>query len=176
MLTLPDWLAPDLRVVAIGVNPSIPAARAGFPFANPRNRFWRALNASRLVAAPVEPGVAAMDVLLVRDRIGFTDVVKRATRMEKDVATAEFRAGAEALLEKLGHWRPRVAWLQGRKPYEWLCRAAGIEAGRTWGLQPARIDAMPLFVTPNPSPANAAFSIEELVAYYNELAALIGAT
>lgn len=169
-LTLPDWLAPDLRIVSIGVNPSIPAAKAGFPFANPRNRFWPALNASRLVAAPVEPGVAAMDILLTRDRIGFTDVVKRATPMEKDVGAAEFRDGARALLAKLRHHRPRMIWLQGRKPYESLCRAAEIEAGREWGLQQERLEDVPLFVTPNPSPANAAFSLDTLVDYYNALA------
>src|SRR5690606_25773480 len=100
-MSLPDWLAPGLRVVSIGINPSLPSAHAGFPFANPRNRFWPALNASRLLSAPVEPGIAAMQTLLERERIGFTDVVKRASAMEKDLRAAEFRAGAEMLLEKM---------------------------------------------------------------------------
>lgn len=169
--TLPDWLAPDLRIVSVGVNPSIPAAKAGFPFANPRNRFWPALNASRLVAAPLEPGVAAMDILLTRDRIGFTDVVKRASAMEKDVSRREFRAGAEALLAKLEKFTPRLIWLHGRKPFESLCQAAGLEAGRGWGLQETRLAGVPMFVTPNPSPANAAFSLAELIEWYNRVAA-----
>lgn len=170
---LPDWLADDLEIVSVGVNPSLPSALAGYPFANPRNRFWPALNASRLVAAPLEPSVAAMTALLERDRIGFTDVVKRASAMEKNVGAAEFRAGAQMLLEKLLARRPRVIWLHGKTPLQWLCRAAGIAPDPEWGLQRARLDGMPLFVTPNPSPANAAFSLAELVAWYDDLARFV---
>lgn len=168
-MSLPDWLAPGLGIISIGINPSLPSARAGFPFANPRNRFWPALNASRLVAAPLEPGVAAMDVLLERDRIGFTDVVKRATPMEKDVGREEFRAGADVLLAKLRTFRPRVIWLHGKTPLNTLCRAARIEPGSGWGLQPVQLEGIPLFVTPNPSPANAAFSLADLVGWYERL-------
>ena len=77
--TLSDYLGPGLEIVSIGLNPSLPSVREGFYFANPRNRFWRALNGSGLLAEPLVPGVAAMEVLLTRDRIGFTDVVKRPT-------------------------------------------------------------------------------------------------
>ncbi|HEX7048081.1 MAG TPA: mismatch-specific DNA-glycosylase [Gammaproteobacteria bacterium] len=168
--TLPDWLAPGLRIVSIGINPSLPSARAGFPFANPRNRFWPALNASGLVEAPVEPGIAAMDILLERDRIGFTDIVKRATPMEKNVGREEFRAGADVLLGKLHAYQPRVIWLHGKTPLNSLCRAAGISPGGDWGLQPVSLEGIPLFVTPNPSPANAAFSLENLIGWYKRLA------
>ena len=95
--------------------------------------------------------------------------------MEKDVGAGEFREGAAVLLEKLQRYRPGVIWLQGRKPYESLCRAAGVDLQGGWGLQPDRLDGMPLFVTPNPSPANAAFSLDALVGYYNQLAAYAGA-
>ncbi len=168
-LTLPDWLAPGLRIVSVGINPSLPSARAGFPFANPRNRFWPALNASGLVAAAVEPGVEAMDVLLARDGIGFTDVVKRASAMEKDVGREEFRRGAEQLLEKMRAYRPALIWLHGKTPLTSLCRAAGLQPGGEWGLQPVTLEGVPLFVTPNPSPANAAFSLEKLVEWYKRL-------
>lgn len=171
MDALPDWLAPGLRIVSVGINPSLPSARAGYPFANPRNRFWPALNASRLVSAPLEPGIAAMDVLLARDGIGFTDIVKRATPMEKDVARAEFAAGAAVLLAKLRVYQPKLLWLHGRTPLNSLCRVAGLAPGREWGLQSVRLEGIALFVTPNPSPANAAFSQAELVEWYNRVAA-----
>ena len=167
--TLPDWLAPGLRIVSVGINPSLPSARAGFPFANPRNRFWPALNASGLLAEPVEPGVDAMQILLLRDRIGFTDVVKRASAMEKDVGREEFRQGAERLLEKLSKQPPAMIWLHGKTPLVSLCRAAGVKVEGQWGLQAAQLAGVPLFVTPNPSPANAAFSLEKLVEWYKRL-------
>lgn len=167
---LPDWLAPGLKLVSVGINPSLPSARAGFPFANPRNRFWPALNASRLLAAPLEPGVAAMQTMLERDRIGFTDVVKRATPMEKDVPRAEFLAGAEQLLAKLHAYGPQLLWLHGKTPLNSLCRVAGVRPGDGWGLQAEYIEGIPVYVTPNPSPANAAFSLEQLVEWYNRLA------
>lgn len=174
MEALPDWLAPGLRVVSVGINPSIPSARAGYPFANPRNRFWPALNASGLVHAPLEPGIAAMDVLLTRDGIGFTDVVKRATPMEKDVGRNEFLAGAQTLLAKLRAYQPRLVWLHGKTPLHSLCSVAGLRPGREWGLQDVQLEGIPLFVTPNPSPANAAFSLNELVKWYNRVAAAAG--
>lgn len=168
--TLPDWLEPGLRIVSVGVNPSIPSAKAGFPFANPRNRFWPALNASHLIPEPLQPGVEAMQILLMRERIGFTDVVKRPSAMEKDLCAAEFRTGAEVLLQKLKHCQPRVIWLHGKKPLEMLCRAAGVKADMDWGLQQVRIEGMSLFATPNPSPANAAFSLQALTGWYDQLA------
>ncbi len=174
MDALPDWLAPGLRIVSIGINPSLPSARAGYPFANPRNRFWPALNASRLVHAPLEPGVAAMNVLLERDGIGFTDIVKRATPMEKDVGRAEFAAGANVLLQKLHAYQPRLLWLHGKTPLNSLCRSAGLSPRGEWGLQDVELDGIALFVTPNPSPANAAFSPAALLEWYNRLASLAG--
>jgi len=121
---LPDWLGPDLDIVWIDVNPSLPAARAGYPFANPRNRFWPALNASRLPQAPLEPSAAAMDVLLARDRLGCTDLVKRPSRGQADLTAAERRAGAARLAGLLDRCRPRILWFQGRTPFEHYCRHA----------------------------------------------------
>ena len=77
--TLPDYLRPGLDIVSIGLNPSLPSVRLGYYFANPRNRFWRALNASGLVPVALEPGVEAMELMLRHYGIGFTDVVKRPT-------------------------------------------------------------------------------------------------
>ena len=50
--TLPDFLKPGLDIVFIGLNPSTISVTQGHYFANPRNRFWKALNMSGLI--PVE--------------------------------------------------------------------------------------------------------------------------
>ena len=80
MKTLADFIAQDCRVLSIGLNPSLNAVRDGYPFSTRQNRFWPALNRSKLIDAPLTPSVAAMEVLVERYRFGFTDVVKRPSR------------------------------------------------------------------------------------------------
>ncbi|MGH8771853.1 MAG: hypothetical protein ACREV2_11845 [Burkholderiales bacterium] len=41
-----------------------------------------------------------------------------------------------------------------------------------WGLQDFRISDTICFVTPNPSPANAAYSLDVLISHYDRLAAV----
>lgn len=170
--TLPDSASPGMRLLSIGLNPSLPSVVAGFYFANPRNRFWRALNASRLLGADVEPGAHAMQALLERERIGFTDVVKRASRGAGELRAADYRAGAPRLLDMLKALQPACAWFHGKLAYSQFLRHAPIETAEApgWGLQETCIDATRVFVTPNPSPANAVYSLADLVDWYDRLA------
>jgi len=169
--TLPDLLRPGLRLLSIGLNPSLPSVAAGFYFANPRNRFWKALNASRLVGRQLEPGVGAQDWLFEHAAMGFTDVVKRPTAGAAELRAADYRAGAPRLLEKLRDCQPAMAWFHGRLAWQQFLRHAlpGSEGG-DWGLQPLSLGATRFFVTPNPSPANAAFSLADLAGWYDRLA------
>ena len=173
--TLPDYLRPDLKIISVGLNPSIPSMLAGFPFANPRNRFWQALNLSGLVAAPLEPGAAAMQILLNRDSIGFTDLVKRPSAMGKDLTVGDYRRDAPLLKEKLLRYRSAWVWFHGMLAFRhYLRHAESVAAdGLSWGEQTEfRIGLSRIFVSPNPSPANAAYSLRSLVGYYDALAAL----
>lgn len=173
MSSLPDYLAPGLAIVSVGINPSLPSARAGYAFANPRNRFWPALNGSRLVEEVLTPGVAAIECLFLHHRIGFTDIVKRPSAMEKNLDTAELREGAALLRDKLLRYQPRIVWFHGKTPYEKLLQYGfGQKLKADWGLQPEKLEGMRCFVTPNPSPANAAFSLQDLIGWYDRLAAL----
>lgn len=169
--TLPDFIAEPLHVLAIGINPSLHAVRAGYPFAFARNRFWPALNASRLVTEPLEPGAAAMRTLAARYGIGFTDVVKRPTPGMKDLRAADFAAGVPVLLGKIERHAPRVLWFHGKTAAAEFVRRTGGEPELCWGLQPGPVAGRPCWVSPNPSPANASFSLADLVASYDALAA-----
>ena len=170
MKTLPDYLRSGLAIVSIGLNPSLPSVRDGFYFANPRNRFWRALNASGLVAEELVPGPAAMDILLERYRIGFTDVVKRPTAGGHDLRAADYREWAPVLRGKLERYQPAIAWFHGKQAYAaYLRYGEGVKPGIEWGEQPRRIGVTPVFVTPNPSPANAAYSLDVLTDRYRQL-------
>jgi double-stranded uracil-DNA glycosylase len=175
--TLPDYLCSGLRLVCIGLNPSLPSVRVGFYFANPRNRFWRALQASELLNETLEPGVDAMHVLFRSYRIGFTDVVKRPTAGVKDLRAADFREWAPQLRQKLLHYQPDVAWFHGKLAYaNYLTHGEGVRQAVDWGQQPRRIGCTQVFVTPNPSPANAAYSLDDLIGWYRQLGACLTAT
>lgn len=177
MDTLPDWLAPGLRILSVGLNPSLLSVRRGFPFANPQNRFWRALNASGLLDEVLEPGPAAMQRLLEHHRIGFTDVVKRPTPGAAQLRAADFRAWAPLLTEKILEFAPHRVWFHGKLAYREYLRhgalkiAADAAADLDWGTQPLRIGDSRIFVTPNPSPANAVYSLDDLIVWYRRLAA-----
>ncbi len=171
MNTLPDFVAPGLRILSVGLNPSLPSVRAGYPFANPRNRFWKALNASPLVSEPVEPGVEAMEILLTREGMGFTDVVKRPTRGAGELRAADYRAGAPRLRALIESLQPAWVWIHGKLAWQQFLRHGGLEgADEGWGAQSTPVAGARVFVTPNPSPANAAFSLDDLVAHYRAFA------
>lgn len=158
-------------MLSIGLNPSLPSVAAGFYFANPRNRFWRALNASRLLAAPVQPGRPAMRDLFEREAIGFTDLVKRPTRGAGDLRATDYQAGATRLLTALERYRPACAWFHGKLAFKHFVRRVGVTPDEdVWGLQSVCFGATRVFVTPNPSPANAAYSLTDLIAWYDRLA------
>ena len=172
MNTLPDALREGLRALAVGINPSLPSVRAGFHFANPRNRFWPALNASRLVEAPLEPGPEAVAVLVERYGIGFTDIVKRPAAGSAELRPREFREGAARLGALVERLEPGVVWFQGAMAWRAFARYAELRvAGEVvWGAQEWRIAGARIFVTPNPSPANASYSLPVLTGWFDALA------
>jgi TDG/mug DNA glycosylase family protein len=169
--SLPDFLQPDLGILSIGLNPSINSVKAGFYFATPTNRFWKALNQSELVSEPVCPGLHGHYALLREYGMGFTDVVKRPTPGASDLRAADFRYWAPVLEHKLLGLKPRVAWFHGKVAYTRFLKMTGrSHEDISWGAQELQIGQSKIFVSPNPSPANAAFSLDVLTEAYNELA------
>lgn len=171
---LADFLCKGLEVVSVGINPSLHSVTAGFPFSSPRNRFWPAFNQSALIDYEIEPSPASMQQLLDRERMGFTDIVKRPTRGISELKAADYRRGAKELNKKLLLFRPAMVWFQGMTAARYFYQYVGAKpvTQPTWGLQDKSQFPFLVFVSPNPSPANAAFSFSDLVGYYNELAKL----
>ena len=175
MKTLPDYLGPGLELLSIGLNPSINSVRAGYYFATPQNRFWRALNGSHLLpaAAELEPGVAAIEQLFRQFRIGFTDVVKRPSRSGSALRAADYRRWVPVLREHIDRYRPAIAWFHGKVGYRQFLKVSGADNDDIpWGQQQQTVLPVTVFVTPNPSPANAAYSLADLIDWYNRLASL----
>ncbi len=169
-LVLPDCLAPGLEIISIGINPSIYSATRGFNFARPGNRFWSTFNAAGIVPEALEPGRTAVIKLLRDYRIGFTDIVKHATDRADELTDEDYRRGALILKRKLLRHHPVIAWFQGISAFQkYLQFAEGAKRTIRPGLQPERIGATLVFVTPNPSGANPAANPKALLPWYREL-------
>ncbi len=165
--TLPDYLAPGLAVVLVGINPSRYSAEVGRYFANPRNRFWRAFNAARLTPEPLS---AETDYRALEFGIGFTDLVKRPTPGISELRPEEYRQGAPLLREKLERYRPKIVCFNGITAFDrYLRHTEGRRQRVALGVQAHTIGESRVFVAPNPSPANAAFSLDALVCWYRKL-------
>ena len=168
--TLPDYIRSGLDIVFVGINPGAYSAKVGHYFATPRNRFWPALNRSGLLSGPLD---ALTDHMALHQGIGFTDVVKRPSSSASDLRAADFREGAPLLKAKLLEHRPRIVCFQGLTAYgNYLKHAKGAADKPTLGLQPRPIGESIVFVVPNPSPANAAYSLDTLVSWYQRLGQL----
>ena len=171
MLTLPDHLKAGLDLVFVGINPGLRSAQAGHYFATSRNRFWPAFNAARMTPETLGPET---DARALEHGIGFTDVVKRATRRMSELRTPDFKEGAALLREKLLRCQPKVVCFNGLTGYRSFLRhtEGGLATARL-GRQSQPIGRSTVFVLPSTSPANAAVPLQEITAAMLELKALI---
>lgn len=179
-LTLPDRLRRGLAVVFIGINPGLYSVQRGRYFARRNSRFWPAFSASRL-SEPVRRGLN-LDLLgpeqdreLPRFGFGLTDVVKRASSNASQLSPHDFEQGVPLLVEKLRRYRPTIACFHGLTAYRPFASVAfrSIRPQSSLGLQSERIGSICLYVVPNPSPANAHFTVADQTKWYDRLAAFL---
>lgn len=179
--TLPDYLAPELEVVLVGINPGRYSVEHGHYFARPQSRFWPAFSKSRLSEhARRELGVPVLlpehDKLLPSFGIGLTDIIKRPTNNAAELAMADFEQWVPRLVGKLLQYKPRVACFHGITGYRLFARIAfGSRDQFTLGAQRGQLGATLLYVVPNPSPANAHFTPKEQTMWYDRLAEFVAA-
>jgi double-stranded uracil-DNA glycosylase len=121
--TLPDLLAPGLRLVVVGINPSRYSAAAGHYYARPGNDFWRLLATSGLTERVLDP---AEDHDLPRLGIGLTDLVKTPTGRAEELPAAAFAGALEDLRARLARVDPAVVLFNGA---DGLRRALGRRPG-----------------------------------------------
>jgi double-stranded uracil-DNA glycosylase len=163
--TLADCVGPALRLLCVGLNPSLHAADIGVGFARPGNRFWPAAMEARIVSIARDP-LDALD----EHGIGMTDLVKRATARADELDASEFVKGA-ARLDRLAAWlSPRAICVLGLTGWR---AARGAPAKRaTTGWQPERLwlGGVPTYVMPNPSGLNARVGVAELASHLRDAA------
>jgi TDG/mug DNA glycosylase family protein len=160
--SIPDLVAPGLRVLFVGINPSLYSAAVGYHFARPGNRFWPAMHHSGFTSRQLAP---AEQHLLLGLGLGITNVVARATARADELDTGEQRAGWEKLAALATQIGP--AWLAvlGVTVY----RVASGRPAAAVGPQPDRLGGAKVWVLPNPSGLNAHWQMAGLAEEFGQL-------
>jgi double-stranded uracil-DNA glycosylase len=165
---VPDVLGSDLRIVFVGINPGLVSAAARAHFANPRNDFWRLLDAARLTSRLYHPHE---QFALLEEGIGLTNAAYRTTPGSGDLRRADFAGTAERLERIANELRPSWLAFVGKEAY----RGAFGERAQL-GVQERRLGGTRLFVLPSTSPANAAVPWEERLRWFRALGDLTRAS
>ena len=154
-------VAPGLRVLFVGINPSLRSAEVGHHFARPGNRFWPALHAAGFTPRLLRPDE---DAELPAHGVGVTNIAARPTRAAAQISREELRAGAAALEATVRRHAPRLVAIVGLTAY----RTAFDRRQATMGLQPDEIGGRPVWVLPNPSGLNAHYKPADFARLYAE--------
>ncbi len=157
--TLPDTVAPGMRVLVCGLNPSLHAADAGVPYAGAGNRFWPAAVEVGLSDRLHDPWRAAAL------GTGMTDLVKRATPRAAELTRAEFREGAERVGRLVAWLRPGAVCFVGLSGYR-----AALDRHAAPGWQPHALGGAPTYVMPSTSGLNTHSTYRDIVSHLRAVA------
>jgi double-stranded uracil-DNA glycosylase len=164
-----DVIAEGLDVIFCGINPGMSAAAAGHHFVGRSNRFWRVVH---LAGFTPEEILAENDHTILQHRCGLTTVVDRPTARADELSTLEFVAAATRFEQKITRHAPRFVAFLGKAAYSVLVGRREI----AWGSQSATLGSAAVWVLPNPSGRNRAFSLDRLVDAYRQLYLATGRT
>lgn len=159
---LPDILAKGLAVIFCGINPGMTAAAAGHHFAGRGNRFWPAIHLAGFTPVEILP---RNDRTILQYGCGLTTVVDRPTAQAEQVSAQEFIAAAADFEQKIARHAPRFVAFLGKAAYSALSGQRDI----AWGSQPITFGGAAVWVLPNPSGRNRAFSLDQLAEAYRQL-------
>jgi TDG/mug DNA glycosylase family protein len=159
---IPDTVAPDLRLLFVGINPGLYSGATGHHFARPGNRFWPTLHQAGFTPRQLRPDET--DALLALG-IGITNIVNRTTATAAELSPSELRAGADRLRATVERFRPRTVAVLGVTAY----RTAFDRSDAVIGRQVDRLGDAALWVLPNPSGLNAHYQLPALVEVFSEL-------
>lgn len=160
--TVPDVIAPGLKVLFVGINPSLYSAAVGRHFARPGNRFWAVLHGAGFTAQRLS---ADQQDALLDYGYGISNIVAQATASAAELTAQQLTSGGRKLIEKIERYRPAYVAILGLDAYR---RAFGDKI-RQPGVQARTLGGAALWVLPNPSGLNAHYQLDALVRLYGEL-------
>src|SRR3954462_13887984 len=112
--TLPDVIAPGLKVLFCGINPGLYTAAVGHHFGRPGNRFWPTLHQAGFTPRLLSP---FEEQELLKLGYGITNVVARATAAADELTPDEYLVGGKQLVAKVLKYKPRVLAILGIGAY-----------------------------------------------------------
>ncbi|MHB9031878.1 MAG: G/U mismatch-specific DNA glycosylase [Anaerolineae bacterium] len=160
--SVPDIIAPNLRLLLVGINPGLYSGAIGHHFGRPGNRFWPALYASGLTPCQLSPYDEAE---LLDYGIGMVNLVDRVTKVASELTREELLAGAERLIAKIERYQPKWVAILTIDLYRKAFNRKEARIGR----QPEDLAGARLWVLPNPSGLNAHFPPAEVARVFAEL-------
>lgn len=159
---LPDIIGGQLSVLFCGINPGMAAAATGHHFEGRANRFWRAIHLAGFTPEELSP---QEDRRILDYGCGLTTVVSRPTATAGELSKQDFVDAASAFERKIATHAPKFVAFLGKAAYAALTDTRDIP----WGRQPIALQGSTVWVLPNPSGRNRAFTLEQLVDAYREL-------
>jgi TDG/mug DNA glycosylase family protein len=160
--TVPDVIAPGLRVLFSGINPGLYTAAVGHHFARPGNRFWPALHLSGFTLRQLSP---FDEHELLEIGVGITNVVPHATASAAELTREDFVKGGQRLRAKIVRYQPRILAVLGVASY----RTAFASPKAIVGQQNELVGNTRIWALPNPSGLNANYQLNDLVKLFRQL-------
>jgi double-stranded uracil-DNA glycosylase len=164
---IPDLVGPGLRLLLVGINPSLWSGWSGRHFGRPSNRLWPTLHQAGLTPRRLGPEDST-DLLAAG--IGITNLVAGATARADELSAEQIRAGVPHLRLLVTRWRPEVVAVLGVTAY----RIAFAHPAAKVGPQPEPLEGARVWVLPNPSGLNAHYQQADLTREYARLRAALG--
>jgi TDG/mug DNA glycosylase family protein len=153
-----------VRVLFVGINPGVRSSLTGHHFAGFSNRFWKLLYDARLVPDRI---TFVDDDRLPTWGYGITNLIARPTAGIDTLRRDEFVAGRARVVRKVRRYQPAVVALVGVTVFRAMF--PNHKGAVSLGLQLERLNGAAVFVLPNPSGRNAAFSYAEMLAAFRAL-------
>lgn len=160
--TVPDVIAPNLKVLFCGINPGLYTAAIGHHFGRPGNRFWPALYKSGFTNRLLSP---YEERELLKSGYGITNIFDYATAAADEISPDELKKGAEQLKLKILTYRPKILAVLGIGAYKTAFNKQKANLGR----QEEKISETIIWILPNPSGLNAHYDLEGLTRLFMEL-------
>jgi hypoxanthine-DNA glycosylase len=151
---IPPVYDSESRILILGSFPSVKSREAMFFYGHPQNRFWKVVAA--VFGEPVPMSVSERKAFLLRNQIAAWDVI----------ASCRIRGSSDASIKDVtpNDLRPILEAAQIRNIY-----VNGRTAEKMYQKYTEPVTGIPCICLPSTSPANAAWSMEQLISAWSRI-------